>query len=182
MLLRWASALGVSINTYARLIGAEGRSRGSEDFSGGRLSVVPDAIREIVDHPVLGYGARFAEAYGVWPHSPVLSFGISAGIVAAALTLALSIRLMFSLAQSMHSDASERRVAFLVLAVLLASVVVEPDGPFVGLETTLLLLLALVQVGGGESKMLDSPAIRSEPRYPLPPASPDMTHVRTGPL
>lgn len=169
----WFRTQGFAISTYDRLIGAEG-TRGLEDFSGGRIPLIPQAMQAILSRPWAGYGsARFMEANGVMPHSPILSFGVASGLIAAVLALAMTARLVLSTVRSRGSDSADKQAAHLVATVLIVTVFVEPDGPFVGLELLLMLFVGVSAISSeGEGKRAGSILRIRNPRSDSAPALP----------
>lgn len=139
----WLSGRSVAFNTLDRLAMSSTASGG---LTTGRLALIPEAWEEFLRSPVFGPGASdFVARYGAVPHFPPLSYAVTGGVVAAGIVLFLTFRLLtLTAANRGRSTSPLQRVGCLLAAVLVAPALLEPDGPYLGVEMLTLLFAAVV--------------------------------------
>lgn len=144
--LIWIARNGsAELNTFERLTAA-GVNQG--DFSSGRVALVGESVRAFVASPWLGMGiGPFTLQYGAFPHLPPLFFAVGAGVVAGLIVLTLSLRMVHMMFSSQPGTPTPlEKAGRLVNAALVASILLEPTGPFVGMELLTLLLFSALLV------------------------------------
>ena len=135
---------GGSINMFTRILGT-GEIR---DVTSGRVGLFDASLISIEQDPLLGTGLFqfLGQQYGngLTPHFALFTFYIGGGLCAGLLVLwmlgFITYRLMF---KSPSRFQAAGRLSYLILAVLLAMALIEPNGPFVGTQATSLLLLTI---------------------------------------
>ena len=163
LLVLWVAILaGLGTATIDRF--AEPSQAAGVDFSSGRIAVIVPALQGILDNPLAPYGAdNFFARYGISPHSPMLAFGVAGGLAASLIVTVMFVRMCVLVARRNTSASGACRAAVLVVAVLAGYALVEPDGPFVGIEMLTLLLVSVVAGNAGAS--VDAPShARTEDR------------------
>ncbi|HLR96686.1 MAG TPA: hypothetical protein VK053_19330 [Jiangellaceae bacterium] len=140
--LLWvAPHIGLQFFTLDRLLGTSDTLTRTS-FSSGRFEVLPEAARAVVLDP-LGHGLDgFVAAHGAIPHTPILYLGLGGGLAAALIALALTVRVLRRVLRPLRDSIAPQRAAHLVLAVFVATIALEPSGPFVGVATLTLLFLS----------------------------------------
>lgn len=136
---------GRTINMFARFLGT-GEIR--SDATSGRVDLFDASLRAIAQDPILGTGLFqfLGQQYGngLTPHFALFTFYVAGGICAGLLVFSMLgfiiHRLMF---KSPRPFGAAGRASYLVLAALLTMALTEPNGPFVGTQTTTLLLLVI---------------------------------------
>ena len=110
------------------------------------MRLLGEAWNSFLSAPLLGPGAdRFFVQFGLAPHFPPLAYAISGGIVAGTLVAFLTVRLIRLLFTGWGRSASGlTRVGCLVAAILVGEALLEPDGPFLGMEMLALLFSVVI--------------------------------------
>lgn len=155
----WISSQSVTLNTLTRFSPASSEYGG---FSTGRLGLVGEAWSSFLTAPLLGPGSHgFLVQYGLSPHLPPLAYALSGGIVAGGVVLFLTLRLLGLLFAGWGGSPSAlTRVGCLVAAILVGQALLEPNGPFLGIEMLTLLFsvviaLSVIELGDPDSRTPD---------------------------
>ncbi|MFI8592697.1 hypothetical protein [Dietzia maris] len=128
-----------SFNTIDRLLG-EPEISGRADFSSGRVDLLREAWGLWLERPIMGPGTSSA-------HLAPLYFaslgGVAAGVFVAWLTFRLALMSISNLGRKISPEAC---AGSLISAIFFVSALLEPYGPFLGFEFTVLLLACALGV------------------------------------
>ena len=137
-LVAWAVNEGVALNTLDRL---------TEETAGSdaRTGLFAGAMQTIVENPIVGTGfAAFEASYGALPHIALQTFFILGGIACGIPILWVFFLLVRRLAVvNPRPFGHDGFAGHMILAVFMATVFLEPTGPFVGAAFVTLLLLGV---------------------------------------
>ena len=142
---------GVELHTVNRLTSFSDQAGGS-DFSSGRVDLFVASLDQTLRHPLVGSGLDvFVERYGHSPHVTPLLFSVAGGLVVGVIVLILGLRMLWILRRRVISPGPEIKAASLGIVVLFSTILLQPTGPFVGVEsiTMLFVFAALVQCESG---------------------------------
>lgn len=135
-----ASAFGLVVNTLERFTSAS-----ASNLPDGRFALFDNAIESVASHPLTGQGLPdFESTYGGGPHFAILSFSVAGGLLCGLLILwvmLILVRRLGFLSPKPYGLAG--KAGHLMLAVLIATSILEPTGPFVGAEFVTMLLLSV---------------------------------------
>lgn len=112
---------------------------GRTDLSSGRVERNADALAAFLREPLLGPDARVIQ--GLNPHTPILSFGLFAGLAGVIIALLLMWRLVRLAWEGIWAESTASVLLGMVSAVILVASLLEPDGFFVGLAPLVILLI-----------------------------------------
>ncbi|TFC93391.1 O-antigen ligase [Cryobacterium sp. TMT3-29-2] len=166
-----AENAGITFNTLQRFTS----SGDGGDLTTGRARLFQDSLDSILTHPVLGSGlSQFEAEYGPAPHVALLTFFVAGGLLCGLPVLwAFWCIARRCLTISPKQFGAAGKAAHLILAVSIASAFLEPNGPFVGIAWTTILLLAV----GITSRALEPPRITAASRA----LGADLTGLTSGP-
>lgn len=139
------TALVVKLDDIASFLDRGGANSGG--FTTGRLALNSDTWQAILDAGL--WGPDSVVANGLRPHTPILTFGVSAGVFGVLLAAGL-VLMVARVAVTAFSTNSSATVYNLVAAIILASSLLEPVGFFVGLTKTTILMIVLVGAKSSE--------------------------------
>ena len=91
---------------------------------------------------------QFGKTYLLDPHIAFLSFAIGGGLFADDVVLFLMVQMMRIVGFRHPVQTPEIVVAYLMLAVQTGTILVDPNGPFVGVEGLILLFLGVTLATG----------------------------------
>ncbi|MFY1701398.1 O-antigen ligase family protein [Micromonospora sp. WMMA1923] len=182
------SAVGIEMTTIDRFSDPYmGSEPGSGDFTTGRAALLGESLTAFSRHWLFGigtdqfqilynYSGRFHGA--TTPHVAPLTFAVAAGIVGGAIATYLFFRLAHLVFTSTTRPGDARTAtAGAVGAALLVSALLEPTGPFQGVELTVLSVLAVTVLSErlaargtprGRSHRLPAVPVAGVQRAPMP--------------
>jgi len=138
LFLVYANSRGIAVNTLDRL---------SEQTAGGdaRLLLYEGALRSIAQHPFLGSGyGEFRQTFGLLPHMALQTFFVIGGLACGVPIVVVFVVLVHRIfVVDPRSFGAEGRLGHMLVAALLATVFLEPNGPFVGAAFMSILLLGV---------------------------------------
>lgn len=136
-----AAYFSLSLNTLSRF---ENYRTSGTDLTTGRLTLLREALSWIGQQPLLGAGLdAFTSAYGLSPHMAPLTFAVGGGVVAGATIVLLTLQIVGLLLFHPPARSSDGRAGYLILSVQVSWLVIEPNGPFVGVEGISLMLTSI---------------------------------------
>lgn len=144
-------SLGIDLFTLDRLLNGSPQSM-QTDYGSGRAALNGEAIDSIRSNWLEGSTLdQFVNQNGASPHSPVLVFGVVAGVAGLILCVCLTIRILYRMARRPAVSSATARSCYLILGVLFASIILEPDGAFVGVQMNFMLIASMCVLGEGEA-------------------------------
>lgn len=149
-----AAFVGLSVTQIDRILGYLNREGGrTQGFSSGRYELNGQAWRAITESPLWGVPPPLSE--NLRPHTPILSFGVSAGILGLLIGVALVAVVARVALCPTRNPRPATTSARLVCCVILVTSLLEPVGFFVGF-TKAVILIAVISVW--ESTTLQAPS------------------------
>lgn len=142
-LIAYASSRGLVLNTLLRLTADTGETD-------PRATLLQGGLAAIQENPWIGVGFEaFRSAYRAVPHFALVTFFVIGGVACGIpIVWAFLVLLRRILLVDPKPFGAEGQAGHMVIAVLIATIFLEPSGPFVGsaFQTLLLLGLSLTEV------------------------------------
>jgi hypothetical protein len=143
----------ISPSTLTRILGRTSEAGGNAPagITNGRIALDRLGLQALERHPFDGGSMQaFLTLRGSEPHFGPIWFGVAGGLIPAALAAYVYLRMSRELIRPGPSRTRSVAVSCALLGVIVTNALLEPTGPLVGMETVVILAVALLYRQGSE--------------------------------